>query len=322
MAFRPVSPREPPREEASAQITGATLTANPPPSSDVCPVEVSFTGHIAGEPGTAFWYKFAWHSGQVFSGDFVETMPASGSLPVQFSITVTDSTTDFMQLQVTHIAGNQPGVYSNAAYSVTCKFNPGARPPGPVLRKSVGLHPQWFALREYEYKTVGPFSAFLPERGTAPCQGLCIGWDHELDGAFLWIFHWNTFDRAFWGYDPAAIEGHKVAKATVTLAIASGDPTCFGALGRAVLTRTPALKGTTQTFHAPYPDDGDFNWPTPVQFGPGVVTIDATSIVQGWASGKMVNQGFVIRPRNENNGAEDNDNCFLNFGGDAILTIE
>ncbi len=308
---------------ANAQITSATLSASQPSFAGNCPTTVSFSGLITGKPGTTFWVTFAWHSGNTFSGDLVETMPASGSLPVQQSITVTESTTDSMQIWVRNISGGQPNVYSNSAgYSVACKFNPGVLPPNSVLRKSVTLHPQWFALREYEYKNVGPFSSFIPERGSAPCKDLCIGWDHILDGAFLWLFHWNTYDRAFWGYDPAAFKGLHVTKATVTLTVDGGDPTCYGGLGRAVLTRTPAARGTSQTFTAPYPDDGDFNWPAPVQFTAGSATIDVTSIVQGWASGKMRNDGFVLRGKLEDNGSNGNDSCSLRFGTDAVLTIE
>src|SRR5512142_1512073 len=78
---------------ADAQITGATLSADPPSYAGDCPTTVSFSGQITGEPGTAFWYTFIWHSGAntVFSGDFVVTMPTSGSLPVQFPIEVAAS---------------------------------------------------------------------------------------------------------------------------------------------------------------------------------------------------------------------------------------
>ena len=309
---------------ANAQITGATLSASPPSFSGNCPTTVSFNGVIAGKPGTAFWFTFSWHSGgnTVFSGDSVETMPPSGSLSVQHSLSVPDSISDSMQLRVSHISGGQPDMYFSAPYTVACKFNPGVLPPRPAFRKPVTLHPQWFALREYEYKTVGPFSTFIPERGSAACPDLCIGWNHVLDGAFLWLYHWNTYDRAFWGYDPTAFKGLKVTKATVTLTIDGGDPACFGAIGRAVLTRTHVAPGTTQTFQAPYPDDGDFRWRAPVQFSAGSATIDVTSIVQAWASGEMTNQGFVMRGRLEDNGAEDNDSCVLRFGTDVVLTIE
>jgi len=47
-----------------------------------------------------------------------------------------------------------------------------------------------------------------------------------------------------------------------------------------------------------------------------------TSIVQAWVSGKIPNQGFVLRGRLEDNGAEANDSCSLSFGRDAVLTIE
>lgn len=308
---------------ANAQITGATVSASPPSFAGNCPTTVSFSGVITGNPGTTFWATFVWLGGKEFSGDFVETMPASGSLPIQFPISVTQSTTDYMQIRVKNISGGQADVYSNGAqYSVACKFNPGVLPSNTTFRKPVTLHPQWFALREYEYKTVGFMSTFVPERGSAPCTDLCIGWDHILDGAFLWLFHWNTYDRAFWGYDPSAFKGLRVTKATVTLTVDGGDPGCYGGIGRAVLARTPVVKGGRQTFSAPYPDDGDFRWSAPVQFAAGSATIDVTSIVQAWAGGKMRNDGFVLRGKLEDNGAEGNDSCSLSFGRDAVLTIE
>jgi hypothetical protein len=311
-------------QSANAQITGATLSASPPSFSGDCPTTVSFSGQVEGKPGTAFWFTFIWLSGTttVFSGDSVVTMPASGSLPIQNSISVSASTTGYMQVRVSHISGGQPDQYYSAEYSVACKFNPGVVPSNARFGKTVTLHPQWFGLREYEYKQVNFMSTFIPERGTAPCTDLCIGWDHILNGSFLWLFHWNTYDRAFWGYDPDAFKGLRVTKATVTLTVDGGDPACYGGLGRAVLARTPVAKGTTQTFSAPYPDDGDFRWPAPVQFSAGSATIDVTSIVQQWASGKMRNDGFVLRGKLEDNGAEGNDSCGLSFGRDVVLTIE
>jgi len=309
---------------ANAQITGATLSASPPSYTGYCPTTVSFSGAITGKPGTAFWYTFIWLSGTntVFSGDFVVTMPNSGSLPIQYSLSVTASTTNYMQARVSHISSGQPDMYYSAEYSVTCKFNPGVLPSNAILRNPITMHPQWFALREYEYKTVGPFSTFVPERGSAPCPDLCIGWDHILDGSFLWLFHWNTFDRAFWGYDTAAFKGLKVTKAIVTLTVDGGDPSCYGGIGSAILDNPPVAKGTSQTFNAPYPVDGDFHWPAPVQFAAGSATIDVTSIVRAWVSGTTPNEGFVLRGRIEDNGAESNDGCSLSFGKDAALTIE
>ncbi|HUJ00835.1 MAG TPA: hypothetical protein VLY46_11400 [Usitatibacter sp.] len=85
---------------AHAQITGATVTASPPSYAGNCPTTISFSGVITGKPGTTFWATFAWLAGKEFSGDFVETMPTSGSLSVQYSISVPGSTTDSMQVWV------------------------------------------------------------------------------------------------------------------------------------------------------------------------------------------------------------------------------
>ena len=310
---------------ANAQITGATLTASVPSyTGNYCPATLSFIGEIKGNPGTTFTYNFVWgiNSQISFSGDYPVTMPASGSILVQTSLTVTDTANGSMQVEIKNISGGQAEVFSDRPeFSVTCKTNPGVLPPNGFLNKTVTLHPQWFALRQYEYKYVGIMTD-LDERGTAPCTDLCIGWAHTLSGSFLWLFHWNTYNRAFWGYDPTAFKGLHVSKATVALMIDSGDPKCYSGLGRAVLTRTPAQKGTTQTFNAPYPDDGDFNWPAPVTFATGSATVDVTSIVRAWVINEMPNQGFVIRGKVEDNGANDNDSCFLNFNRDVVLTIE
>ena len=229
-----------------------------------------------------------------------------------------------MQIWVRNISGGQANVYSTSPeYSVACKFNPGVRPPNTTfLRNRSRCTRNGSHCASMNTGTVGPMSSFIPERGTAPCPDLCIGWDHILDGSFLWLFHWNTYDRAFWGYDPRRFPG---------LESHEGDSDADDR--RAV---TPAVrrareggshqdtveKGTTQTFGAPYPDDGDFNWPAPVQFAAGSATIDVTSIVQAWASGKMPNQGFVLRGKLEDNGSDGNDSCSLVFGRDVVLTIE
>ena len=58
------------------------------------------------------------------------------------------------------------------------------------------------------------------------------------------------------------------------------------------------------------------------QFTGGSATVDVTSIVRGWVTGKMPNQGFVLRGKLEDNGSNGNDSCSLSFGKDAVLTIE
>jgi len=305
----------------------AKISTSQPSHVGTCPVQVPFTGSITGTSGTKFTYSFRRVANgvpQIVNGATV-TMPTSGSIAVKDAITISTSTAGptFDQLWVHNISGNQPDVNSNkATYSVNCIEEVPRQGGQPAFHPLVTLRPEWIAGREYEYKWVG-LSAYVPERGTGPCGGLCIGWNHIHQGDSLALYHWNTYDRAFIHFNPNAIKGLHVTKATLSLEITSGDPACYGGIGRAVLTRVPIVTETTQTFHAPYPDDGDFNWPTPAQFTGMSATIDVTGIVQVWASGKAVNQGFVLRGKLEDNGSDGNDSCSLVFGRrHAVLTIE
>ena len=306
-----------------APITGATISTTQPSFTGACPATITFTGAITGTAGTTFTYNFVRidHGVFEFSGDTAATMPASGSLAVTDSVTISASTNNSEQLVVKNIAGGQPNVYSTAlSYSVTCKFNPGARPPNSQLNVALTLHPKWTGVREYEYKWVGA-TLYVPERGTGPCPDLCVGWFHLHNGDSFWLYHWNTFDRAFFGYDPVAFNGLTLSRATLKLTVSSGDTACFGRVGRAVLTQTPIMRETTQTFQAPYPADADFSLATAPQLTPTSATIDVTNIVRAWVSGKMPNQGFVIRGKVEDNGSNGNDSCSLRFAKDAVLTI-
>jgi hypothetical protein len=313
---------------ATAAITTAALTATTPSYTGKCAVTETFSGTISGMVGTTFQYSFnrfingAQQIQNIGSG----TIPASGSLAVNDSFSIASSSTgaNFDQIWVHNIAGGQADVYSNkATFAVTCaSVNPNAvlHQGTTLVKPVVTLHSQWWALREYEYKWVG-MTTYLPERGTGPCGNLCIGWYHLHNGDSFYLYHWNTYDRAFLGFDPTALNGLNVTKATLTLKVVQGDPNCYGGLGRALLAKIPAAKFTSQTFNAPYPEDGDFNWPTPTQFSAGSATVDVTSIIQQWASGKMRNDGFVLRGKVEDNGSNGNDSCSLGFATDGVLTI-
>ena len=198
-------------QTANASITSAKLSTSQPSHSGGCPTTVTFTGSISGSSGTTFAYTFR----RVVNGvpQFVKgglvTMPPTGSIPVKDAITIAASTQSgevtTNQILVTNISGGQHDLYSNAVdFSVTCRFTQAPSPGSPnLVQRGVTLHPQWVGLREYEYKWVG-LTTFIPERGTAPCADLCIGWYHLHNGDSFWLYHWNTYDRAFLGYDLSA----------------------------------------------------------------------------------------------------------------------
>jgi hypothetical protein len=317
---------------ASAAITSSLSTTSPNPNSGPCPVTMNFTGSINGTAGTVFTYsfnRFVNSVQQVVNGGTM-TMPSSGTIAVNDSIPIASSASGntFDQVWVHNISGGQPDVYSNKVnFTVNCA---GATPPPSkyslvqnahtLVRPIVKLHTQWWALREYEYKWVGA-TTYIPERGTGPCGNLCIGWYHLKNGDSFWLYHWNTYDRAFFGFDPSAFPGLKVSKATLTLQSAGGDFSCFGALGRAIPDGGAFAANQSTTFHAPYPNDGDFSANVPAQLG-ATSTFDVTSIVQGWVNGTIPNNGFVLRGKTEDNGSDGNDACSLGFQYDTLLTIE
>jgi len=183
------------------------------------------------------------------------------------------------------------------------------------------LHSQWWAIREYEYKWTGLCSLGGEAGLGPPASSVFVGWNHIKAGDSLCLYHWNRYWRAFLGFDPTAFNGLNVTKATLTLNNVQGATNCYGALGRALLTKIPAAKFTSQTFKAPYPEDGDFSsFPMATQFNAGSATVDVTSLVQQWASGKMKNDGFVLRGKVDN-GSNGNDSCFVTFATDIVLTI-
>lgn len=307
---------------SSAAVTASFSIVGANPLTATCPVNVNFTGSINGPATTPVTYLFARfvNGTSIDSAPINAVIPASGSLPVSTTLNVDKAHSGF-QSYALFITVPANATQGKVFFTVTCANPNAVLHQGPALvRPVVTLHSQWWALREYEYKWVGT-TTYIPERGTGPCGNLCIGWYHLHNGDSFWLYHWNTYDRAFLGFDPAAFNGLNVTKATLTLNVVQGDTNCYGGLGRALLAKIPAVNFTSKTFNAPYPEDGDFNWPTPTQFTAGSATIDVTSIVQQWASGKMRNDGFVLRGKVEDNGSNGNDSCSLGFGTDGVLTI-
>lgn len=119
---------------AYAGITSATMSGGQPPHSG-CPVTLQFNGSINGTPGTSFAFSFNRYINsvqQVVAGGNV-TLPASGTVAVSDSISISSTTTStsFDQIWVHNIKGGQSDVYSNKAnYSVNCA--PPTPPPTPT----------------------------------------------------------------------------------------------------------------------------------------------------------------------------------------------
>jgi hypothetical protein len=309
---------------AAAAVTAATLNATTPSYNGKCPATEAFTGAISGTPGTTFQYSFNRYINGVQQVQNVGagTIPASGNLAVSDSFSIASSSTgvNFDQVWVHNIAGGQPDLYSaKASFAVTCaSANPYnvLHQGSTLVRPVITLHSKGWLWRKYEYKWVG-MSTYQPETGTGPCADLCVGWVHIKNGDSFWLFHWNYYLRSMLLFDQSAIAGTHPTKATLTLKIDSGNMSDFGGLGRAPVSWI----GGSNDFFAPYPFDGDFSVPVSWQPSGGNVTLDVTSIVQGWASGASANNGFVLRGKVEDNGSNGNDGGGVDFGNDGVLTI-
>jgi hypothetical protein len=310
-------------QPAAAAVT-ATLTASTPSYSGKCPTTEAFTGAISGPPGTTFKYSFirSINSVQQVQNIGPATIPNGGSFPVSdsFSVPATSTGSNYDQVSVQVISFGGSNVLSNqAVFSVTCT---GAANPYGVLHQAntlvrpvITLHTKSWAWRKYEYKWVG-MTGFQPEVGTGPCADLCTGWVHIHNGDSFYLYHWNFYLRSAVLFDQGSITGAHVNKATLTITPTTGQMGCFGGIGRA----TVSWIGGTNDFNAPYPVDADFSAPVK-QITASTFTFDVTPIVQAWASGSWINNGFVLRGRSEDNGSNGNDACTVDFATDAVLTI-
>ena len=159
---------------ANAAVS-ASLSIVGPSTYNGCPATIKFTGTINGAAGTKLTYsfnRFINGTQQVVAGATM-TLPATGSISVNDSITLSSSATGntFDQLWVHGISSGQPDVYSNEAhFTVNCIVatpTPGPTPPpapnslsstndpqvctahggfGAGLACSAGFHNGWLAL--------------------------------------------------------------------------------------------------------------------------------------------------------------------------------
>jgi len=142
------------------------------------------------------------------------------------------------------------------------------------------------------------------------CDDLCTGWTHSDSGANVTLDHENVYWRSYVQFEPSQIVGLNIAKATLQLRISGGDPTCFGAIGVA----QAQAWGTDQAPNVTWADV------MPAMNSKSAV-FDVTSIVRDWASGAP-NWGFALKGNNENNGAEDNGYCHLDYDLNGALSIQ
>jgi hypothetical protein len=106
---------------ASANVTSATLSVDHATYSGPCPVTLSFTGSIAGTPGTSFTWQWN-RGGGVDPALHHVTLDATGHVNVAETIVQAASGIGWDQLWVHAISGGQSDVYSapRTSYTVSC----------------------------------------------------------------------------------------------------------------------------------------------------------------------------------------------------------
>ncbi|HXM19473.1 MAG TPA: hypothetical protein VN934_11785 [Candidatus Tumulicola sp.] len=312
---------------AAASVTTATLTATTPSYSGKCPVTEAFTGAISGTPGTTFQYSFNRYINGVQQVQNVGagTIPSNGTFsPVNdsFSIASSSTGTNFDQIWVHNIAGGQADVYSNkASFTATCVLILlSTMPPIPVAsppfssknqvtqplssNATLVLHPGASAIRSKVLLNQGQADFFFGPYCTHSGAQLCVGYDHVLDTG---VFGEKKIGiiRSYFMF--AIPHGLNVVKALLGFhQIFDGtDQTsfqCFGGIAPAVSPWT-----TNNDFV-----DGDFGFPAPAHYIGPDGTIDVTSIVKAW-TGKMANNGFVMRGSDEQTFIGKNETCHFIF---------
>jgi hypothetical protein len=176
-----------------------------------------------------------------------------------------------------------------------------------VGTKTRSVHMSNWGYFATSYTSCG-FNAGICVVGTH-CDDLCAGWSHHDSGGTLTLDHENVYWRSFVQFEPSQITGLNIAKARLELRV-NGDPTCFGGIG---VSQGPAW-GTDQAPNVVWADVRTAMSSTQAVF-------DVTSIVRDWANGAP-NWGFAFKGNNENNGAEDNGGCMVQFNKNGVLSLE
>jgi len=142
------------------------------------------------------------------------------------------------------------------------------------------------------------------------CNDLCLGWIHYRSSGIVFD-HENTYWRSAVLFDPARINGLKVFSAHLLLRVVGGSAGCFGALGTA----------NSDWWDNSNMIDADFQSGIPGELDSTGADFDVTDIVKQWAQGAP-NFGFAFSGKDEDQGADDNARCMLDFATNPALQIE
>lgn len=144
------------------------------------------------------------------------------------------------------------------------------------------------------------------------CDAVCVGYAFDSSNGTDLGDQSGVAWRGYLLFDPAAIAGLKVTKATLRLRTSGGDASCLdkaSAANRAWWNNKDWI-------------DGDFNaGVAPTAANQTGALLDVTRIVRHWANGDA-NFGFVLTGKNEDIGTNATISCRVDFRSSAVLDIE
>jgi hypothetical protein len=321
---------------AAADTTYLTQQGAKNPSS-LCPYSITFNGYITGPGNSSVTYYYTRFAGKAtYSTPVTITIPASGttqgtSLIPPSQITVDSSTVGLQsyELDIQSPPGSDSTSYGKVYFNAQCGLLMSTMPPIPVASPSpfslknqvthgalvsnakVLLHLVTSTNRSKTLMAVLNGVDNFVGCGANNTQDLpCVGYSHFKDQDPLDVRIINIYRNylMFAKIPP----GSNVVKAV--LGLTATDATslhCFGGIGPAVAPWT-----TNNNFV-----DGDFGFPAPAQFNGAYVSIDVTSIVKAWATGKLANNGFVMRGSNEQNFLTKTESCEAVFSKPNVLYL-
>ncbi len=299
---------------AAADTAWLSLQGAQNPSGS-CPYSITFNAWITGPGNSSVTYYFTRFAGKAVSSTPVTiTIPASGttqgtSLIPPSQITVDSSTVGLQsyELDIQSPAGSDTTTHGKIYFNAKCGLLLSTMPPipvatptfsmknavshGPIVSTAiVALHPGASAMRSKVLLNQGQADFFFGSCTHA--QILCAGYDHVLDTGVFGEKKAGIY-RSYVMF-PNIPHGTNVVKALLGLhQIFNGtDATSFQCFGGVA----PAIAPWTSNNNFV---DGDFGFPAPAQYIGPDATVDVTSIVKAWASGKLVNNGFVLRGSDE-----------------------
>jgi hypothetical protein len=305
----------------AASAGAPTVSASPNPYKGNCPTTLAFTGTITATAAGTISYQFAYTA----PGQSIPTLPKpqtvvakqAGPVTVTASGNVTWSGTGTIELdELAPVKAHSQTVTITTVCSSSTAPNyplaPSSRnvltAPKPLTVTQNQKIPLQMAAYGDKSFNIGDQDIFVG------CGGICAGYEHYRNN--------DPFDvkqiiiyRGYLLFNKIPT-GQTVVKAVLGLNVQDRDQvSCFGGVGAATSAWNPATQ---------WPD-GDFSYATPMQSNGTYMSIDVTSIVRAWMTGKVPQYGLVVRGSDENTQVgfvAHTSSCIMQFAKPNVLYVQ